>query len=62
MPNKSLHSEIDISSEFIEPKLELPDYSEEDTSHDESQNFMEMGDAPNSFSTLSGKIILNILL
>lgn len=59
--NKSLHSEIDISAEFIEPKLELPDYSEEDTSHDESQNFMDMSDAPNSFSALPGESVFILI-
>lgn len=55
VPNKSLHSEVEISTDLIEPKLELPDYSEEETSHDETQSFMDLNDNNNVLSTLSGK-------
>lgn len=55
---KTLHSEIDISTDLIEPKLELPDYSEEDTTNDNSHSFLDASDVQNSFASISGNITL----
>lgn len=53
--NKALHSEIDITTDLIEPKLELPDYSEDDTNHENSHSFMDVNEGHNTFTALPGK-------
>ncbi|GLV34106.1 broad [Carabus blaptoides fortunei] len=52
--NKALHSEIDITTELLEPKLELPDYSEDDTNNENSHSFMDVHEGPNAFTALPG--------
>lgn len=59
---KTLHSEIDISTDLIEPKLELPDYSEEDTTNDNSHSFLDANDVQNSFASISGNFRTDLVV